>query len=111
MLDPWTRTKLTHSFFQTNRNKYLASKERERKIPLKLKYLFDPGAEVSCLYNFLSLNCRTDTIENILRTGSKKYELQRPEDLAALELLSRVPRAKLCLPARTGQCGEPKGGC
>lgn len=38
-------------------------------------YLFDPGAEGSCLYNFLSLNCRTGTIENMLRTGSKKKKM------------------------------------
>lgn len=35
-------------------------------------YLFDPGAELSCLCSFLSLNCRMDTIENILRTARKK---------------------------------------
>lgn len=51
-------------------------------------YLFDPGAELSCLYNFLSLNCRMDRIENILERTRNKNELQRPEDLAALELLS-----------------------
>lgn len=35
-------------------------------------YLFDPGAELSCLYNFLSPNCRMDTIENVLRTARKE---------------------------------------
>lgn len=29
MLVPWKGTKLTHSFFQTNRNKYLVLKEIE----------------------------------------------------------------------------------
>lgn len=33
---------------------------------------FDPEAELSCLYNFLCLNFRMDTIENILRTARKK---------------------------------------
>ena len=41
-------------------------------MPLKLMYLFDPGVELSCLCNFLSLHCRMDTIENILRTAIKK---------------------------------------
>lgn len=88
MLDPWKGTKLTHSFFQTNRNKYLVLKEIEWRISVKLMYLFDPRAELSCLYNFLSLNCRMDRIENILGTVRNKNELLRPEDLAALELQS-----------------------
>lgn len=66
-------------------------------------YLFDRGAELSCLYHFLSLNCRINTIENILRTARRKNELQRPEDLAASKLLLCMPRAKLCLRAKTVQ--------
>lgn len=59
-------------------------------------YLFDPRAELSCLYNFLSLNCSMDRIENTLGTVRNKNELQRPEDLAALELLSCMLWAELC---------------
>lgn len=97
MLDPWKGTKLTQSVFQTDRNKYLVLKEIEGRILAKLVYLFDPGAELSCLYNFLSLNCRMDRIEHILGTVRNKNELQRPEALAALELLSCTVWAELVL--------------
>lgn len=96
MLDPWKGTKLTHSPFQTNRKNYLVLKEIEGRIHVKLMYLFDPGAELSCLYNFLSLNCRMDRIEHILGTARNKSELQRPGALAALELLSCMLWAELC---------------
>lgn len=74
MPDPWKGTKLTHSFFQTNRNKYLVLKVIEWRIPVKIMYLFGPGADLSCLYNSLSLNCSMDRIENIPGTaGNKKW--------------------------------------
>lgn len=97
MLDPWKGTKLTQSLFQRNRKKYLVLKEMEGRIPVKLMYLFDPGAELSCLYNFLSLNCRMDRIEHILGTVRNKNELQGPEALAALDLLSCMLWAELVL--------------
>mgnify|MGYP001853866468 CR=1 FL=1 len=73
-------------------------------------HLFDPDAELSCLCNFLCLNCRMDAIENTLEQLGKN-ELQGPEDLAALEVLSCMPRAKLCLQARAVRCRSQRGRC
>lgn len=70
-------------------------------------YLFDPGAELSCLYNFLSLNCRMDRIEHIFGKVRNINELQRPEALAALELLSCMLWAELVL----GTPSKPVSPC
>lgn len=78
------------------------------KKPFK-PHVSDPGAELSCLYHFLSLNCRINTIENILWTARRKNELQRPEDLAGFKLLLCMPKAKLCLQAKIMQ--QQRGRC